>query len=412
MSGSAAPSRLLECTVLIHHFHNLLLKEFHMDSKFTDSDFTNPAAPKAFSVRRTIRRIFGIVVLGLALPVVAGTPQTVAIRTPDLVHFLTATNGGGISDPTMVFPLDTNRTSASTWETFTMSQLNSSQVAFQAYDGYWVTAVDYGGMASPVGTVSPIQTNATQVNTDSTFVITPIDDQGHVTIQTCDGYYLTANNAGDLTDDSAGFNSQPIHTNGTYVGAWQIFTLEQSTCPPKPVTYNQVNITVATADQTGGANQQAEVVGKLQLNGISSPIWMCLKPSSIMTDPSLVCPITPNAPSWAAWSVPVNNQSFALSSSVTLTAGASNFGTLQLWVYDWGGGGNTAIQGIKLTASGPSGTTTAWFDDGSFHAFPPANNGIYSITGCYLEISGSGGTAAIELLDGAPALDTGPNSSC
>jgi hypothetical protein len=412
MSGSAAPSRLLECKVLILRFHNLLLKEFHMDSKFTNSDLSNSAAPKTFSVRRRIRRIVGIVVLGFALPVFAGTPQTVAIRTDDGVHFLTATNGGGISDPSMVFPLDTNRTSASTWETFTMSQLNSWEVAFQTYDGYWVTAVNGGGMASPSGTVSPIQTNATQINTDSTFVITPIDDHGHVTIQTCNGDYLTANNGGYLTDDSAGFNTQPIHTNGPAVGTWQSFSMVPSTCPPKPVTYNQVNITVATADQTGGANQEAEVVGKLQLNGAASPVWLCLKPSSIMTDPSLVCPIKPNAPSWAPWSVPVNNQSFALSSPVTLTAGASNFGTLQLWVFDWGGGDNTAIQGIKLTASGPSGTTTAWFDDGSFHAFAPANNGSYSITGCFLEISGSGGTAAFELLDGAPALDTGPNNSC
>jgi hypothetical protein len=397
------------------HYQSHSFKEFIMENHIRKAGLAEATAAKVLSVRTRVRRILGVLALGFAIPVIAAQPQTVAIQTADRLHFLNAVNGGVFADPNMVFPLDANRQNASTWETFTMTQVNASQVTFATSGGNWVTAVNGGGMVGPANTLAPIETNVTQVNTNSTFVITPVDNLGHVTIQTCNGDYLSANWGGGQTDDTAGFNTQPIHTDAVVAnrpaGTWETFSLVPSACPPKPVTLNQVNITVATADQTGGAGQQSEVVAELQLNGNSSPIWMCLKPSSIATDPSRVCAVTANAPSWTTWSVPVNGMSFGLSSPITLLPGQQNIGTLQLHVYDWGGSGNTAIQGIKLTATGPSGTDT-WFDDGSFHNFQPPNNGIYTITDCFMEIQGSGGSAAIILNDGAHALQTGPNNAC
>jgi hypothetical protein len=379
------------------------------------------------SQRQTHRtcKVIPALILGFTTPVFAQTPLVGAIQTSDGVHYLYAVDGGGLGGPPYwglgAAALNTNRTQASSWETFTLVQLNSEQFELQTSGGDWVTAVNGGGVGGLNDNTSPIHSDATQISTDTTFIITPIDALGHVTLQTCDGYYVTANNSGGI----GGPNNVPVHTDAPITrapGAWETFNFVKASCPVSqpPSTYSSINITIATADQSGGARQDSEVVAELNLTGQSQPIFFCLKPSNVAGDNrevngSSVCPVNPNAPSWGTWSVPVNNQNFPLNPNVTLAPGQANFGSMSLTLVEHPRGleswDNSYLQGIRVTATDSTGTTTL-VSEGSFKASAPPNNGVYTLSGCLLQLSNSNNTVTVPLVTGSGAAQTSPNNGC
>lgn len=353
----------------------------------------------------------------------AQTTVTGSFETIDGQHFWYAVNGGGVGAPPYwglgAAALDTNRTTASSWEQFTVVPLDNAQFELQTSGGEWVTAVNGGGMGGPNDATSPIHTDATQTGVNTTFVLTTFPN-GLSTIQTCDGYYVTANNSGGITN---GQNTVPFHTDAPIAraaGPWEKFTLVPSSCP-QPTTYSNISFTIATADNSGGARQDSAVVATLNVPGQTAPTYFCLKPSSVADEVwngQTACPQNPNAPTWGPWQVPLNNQSFTLSPNVTLGPGQTNFGTMSIALVehprgleDWD---NSYIQGIQVTGTSNTGANTLLFSEGSLNAFPPVQyaGGPIVGSGCLLELTHSNNTFTFLLMTGSTPTNKYPSNSC
>jgi hypothetical protein len=139
--------------------------------------------------------------------------------------FLTAANGGGLGGS--LGATNTNRTQAQSWETFSCHLTPPNQLALQTTNGQYVTAVNEGGpqYAGPTPSVDPweILTNRTQASSWETFQLITTDTQ-QCTIQVNSGNFLTAVNGGGYGNNDPQ-NAFPIHTNATQQGPWETFTL-------------------------------------------------------------------------------------------------------------------------------------------------------------------------------------------
>ncbi len=306
--------------------------------------------------------------LALASWAAAQSVRTGAIQVPN-GDFVYAVNGGGLGNPSSgpgATALNTNRTVAAAWETFTLVQVNSEQFALQTANGNFVTFVNGGGMGGPNDDTSPVHTDATSVSADTTFILTMLPDNVHATLQTCSGQFITANNGGGF----GGPNNVPIHTDAKTRGPWETFSFVASACPtpPAPTTFTSINIQLATAGDD--ARQDDEIVAKLP--GQNAPL--CLKGSNNGTDNlgpngSSACPQSSNAAYWGNWSVEPD-AAFQLNPSVTLSPGQTNFGTMSITLIQHPGGfegwDNWNIQGVRVTATDTTGKNTALLDLGSF----------------------------------------------
>ena len=152
--------------------------------------------------------------------------------------FLTAVNGGGITDPPDMannsIPFHTNATQIGPWEIFTLVPQGERYV-IQTVNGYSITFVNKGGMSPPPGIPSdqiPLRTDAADIGEWETFTLVPQGDNRYA-IQTANGYYLTAVDGGGKGDPpGVAFNTWPLHTDSTHRGPWEmcelIFLNEQS----------------------------------------------------------------------------------------------------------------------------------------------------------------------------------------
>jgi hypothetical protein len=182
------------------------------------------------NIRHTFGRVTGIMAAatGLAaLGLTGAASASTAGVTPKFVttiqsctiqafdgHYLTAVGGGGRTTDT----IETNRTSPSTWETFTlMPSPAGGGEAIRTSNGDFVSAISGGGRTSDV-----IETNRTQASTWETFTLVPLTGVGpnFYAIRTLTGNYLTAVNSGGI-----GSAFEAIHSNATQIGTWEEFYL-------------------------------------------------------------------------------------------------------------------------------------------------------------------------------------------
>src|SRR5208282_4466463 len=299
-----------------------------------DSDVSHDPLPKCEIVGARLRRIFRHVSLAyltvaLATLATAQSVRTGAIQVPS-GNYLYAVGGGGLGNP----------------------------------------ATGPGSTALNTDSTSPVHTDATSIDADSTFIITMLPDNVHATIQTCDGHYLTANNSGGF----GGPNNVPIHTDATKAQAWEAFTFVASTCPtlPQPTTFTSINIQVATAGDD--ARQDDEIVATMPGQNAA----FCLKASNNGTDNfgpngTQVCAKNSNAPYWGNWSV-ASAQTFSLSPSVALSPGQTSFGTMSITLIQhpsgFEGWDNWNIQGARVTATDTNGNTATLLNLGTLISGP------------------------------------------
>jgi hypothetical protein len=129
-------------------------------------------------------------------------------------HYLSAIDGGGRTTDV----IETNRTRASTWETFTVVDSGDGSVptnyGIQTSRGYYLTAVGGGGAITDV-----IKSNRTDLGARDweKFRLVPLG-LGWYAIQTIHGYYLTAVNSGGI-----GSAFEAIHSDATQIQAWEEF---------------------------------------------------------------------------------------------------------------------------------------------------------------------------------------------
>jgi hypothetical protein len=95
-----------------------------------------------------------------------------------------------------------------------------AKVAIRTINGNYVTAVNGGGMGEAAN-VLPIHTDATWIQAWEKFKIT-FQDNGYCTIQTQTGNYLTAVNGGGIGNPA---NTDPVHTDQTEILDWERFEL-------------------------------------------------------------------------------------------------------------------------------------------------------------------------------------------
>jgi len=147
----------------------------------------------------------------MAVPAFVSTIQSCNIRSFD-GHYLSAIGGGGRTTDT----IETNRTSPSTWETFTLQPSpTGGGWAIRTSNGDFVSAIGGGGRTTDV-----IETNRTQASTWETFNLVPLTNvgPGFYAIRTFTGNFLTAVNSGGI-----GSAFEAIHSNATQIGTWEEF---------------------------------------------------------------------------------------------------------------------------------------------------------------------------------------------
>jgi hypothetical protein len=149
---------------------------------------------------------------------------TYAFRTP-AGGYLSMVYGGGLGGPNSgpgSVALHTDATAIGPWEEFTWVWVDQStgKFALKTVNGNTVTAVNGGNMGGPNDATSPVHTDAGGPYSWESLKVVPLAD-GKVAIQTASGNYLTAVNGGGY----GGPNNVPIHTDATWIGAWETFTL-------------------------------------------------------------------------------------------------------------------------------------------------------------------------------------------
>lgn len=168
------------------------------------------------------------------------------IWTSDGKNQLTAVNGGGLG-PNNNVALNTDRTSANSWETFNLILQPGSpaigpgmKFALQTSNGRnYLTAVKGGGMGGLNDATCPVHTDQTSPGAWETFVLQVNNNAYPVTAQImcynpqAGPFFVTAVNGGGIGD--GGKNTTPVHTDATSANAWEQFVFQGSVVSTLPV---------------------------------------------------------------------------------------------------------------------------------------------------------------------------------
>jgi hypothetical protein len=142
-------------------------------------------------------------------------------------YYLTAVDGGGLGGPNNTgVALHSDARNRSTWETFRLiaTDPKGGWHALQTSNGHYVTAVNGGGIGGPNNSTLPFHTDLPTADGDhppstwETFTLEYVDEQaGTVALKTETGNYVTAVNGGGV----GGPNTTPIHTDAVAVSDWE-----------------------------------------------------------------------------------------------------------------------------------------------------------------------------------------------
>lgn len=151
--------------------------------------------------------------------------QAQTIQTYLKGNYLTAVNGGGLGDPSggSPNPIDTNRTTVNSWETFNLVPIfgEVNTYAIQTVNGNYVTAVNGGGIGCPNNDTCPIHTDAVTPGPWEQFQFIPLPGAKFAIKTGNKMNYLTATNGGGI----GGPNTMPIHTDATTISSWEKFKI-------------------------------------------------------------------------------------------------------------------------------------------------------------------------------------------
>jgi hypothetical protein len=139
----------------------------------------------------------------------------VAIKMNDK-YYLTAVNGGGIGDGGENLPpmaLHTDATAIGPWEKFTLKTGWEGHPCIVTCNGYFLSAVNGGGMGSDGSSPMSVYTNATEIGAFEIFTVELVEDK-YLAFKTSLGKYLTAVNGGGMGDGGIYNPAMPILTNG------------------------------------------------------------------------------------------------------------------------------------------------------------------------------------------------------
>ncbi|HET8707471.1 MAG TPA: ricin-type beta-trefoil lectin domain protein [Pseudomonadales bacterium] len=150
--------------------------------------------------------------------------QQLALRTSD-GHFISVVNGGGLGGPNTgatAVPIHTDATRAGPWERFTVEPIDQAHFALKTANGRYLTAAQGGGVSGANDASSPIHTDANGSAAWERLTLSYDRFSNTVTLQTPAGYYLTAVNGGGMS----GTSKDALHTDATQRGPWESFTFE------------------------------------------------------------------------------------------------------------------------------------------------------------------------------------------
>lgn len=179
-----------------------------------------------------MKRILAISVMCMGLNAFAQTPyvpgplvfqKVVALKTGNNT-FLTAVNGGGVGGPNSgpaAAPLHSDATWKGAWETLAVEVVDASHVAFKTSSGYYLTAVNNGGIGGPNSAASPFHTDAKQIGPWEKFKLFYDPQSNTYLLQTLSGHSVTVVNNGGY----GGPNNYPIHTDATKRGPWETWEI-------------------------------------------------------------------------------------------------------------------------------------------------------------------------------------------
>jgi hypothetical protein len=157
---------------------------------------------------------------GSATPSAPFAGLVVAIVTSN-GYYVTVCDNGGIDLAGAA--IRTNSKTVGDHEKFTIKPIGQTNTfSLMTSSGNYVSAVNGGGMGGgDVAHSLPIHTDSTHVSIWEELTIEPQDD-GTYAILTGNGYYLTAVNGGGVGSPA---DLQPIHTDATAVGPRETFYL-------------------------------------------------------------------------------------------------------------------------------------------------------------------------------------------
>ncbi|POZ59980.1 fascin domain-containing protein [Chromobacterium alticapitis] len=139
-------------------------------------------------------------------------------------HYLTAVNGGGLGGPNSgpyAVALHSDAKAKGAWETLYLVQLANGRVAFRTTTGYYLTAINGGGMGGPNSSASPFHTDATWASAWERFQLEFDPASNTYALKTANGNYVTFVNNGGI----GGANNVPVHSDARAANDWESFTL-------------------------------------------------------------------------------------------------------------------------------------------------------------------------------------------
>lgn len=145
-------------------------------------------------------------------------------------NYLTVVDNGGLGGPNAEpYIIHTDATTIGAWEKFTLVPIDPTKDTFalRTASGNYLTAVGGGGQGGPNMNFAPIHTDATQVGDWEQIVLIQQIEQGEETyaLATTRGYFITAVNGGGM--NGRGSIYDPLHTDASSIGNWETFTFSQ-----------------------------------------------------------------------------------------------------------------------------------------------------------------------------------------
>ena len=189
-----------------------------------------------------------------------------------------------------VASFSTNRTKVGSWEKFTIEPVDQDNhlFAIKTHSGNYVTAVGGGGQSGASGTNWAVRSDATSIGPSEALVM-QMNEDGTYSFMTPQGYYVTAVNKGGVNK-----KGDPMRTNATKIGPAEIFSMQSLQNDGSAAERYRVT-DQSTTIQDPSFESPALADGKYEYNPTSSP-WNFDSHSGITSNNSGFTHKNPPAP--------------------------------------------------------------------------------------------------------------------